>query len=438
MDLLIFVLSALTLFLSRKIEWPIVGMLVLSSDYLGIGRFFKENQLNYFQPIDLGLVLLGLIFITVLFNYNSTNKPREVKRVNNYIAVFFGFLFLTIIVDFLANGIDIWSVARTSRHWLMLLACIPLMRIPRSNLEGVIKLLYYLTLLVSSIIVFEFLTKSFYITSEARMGVEGVMRGVFPSTYALFYALLVAMGYGNHKTLVRYAIIALLTFSLLISATRSIAMGLFIGFVILVFFKSKTFWGAFNRIVAVLLLALVIIALMPSLRTRLIYGRDNFGSVDDGSTTFRMMLAQERFSYVSQYPLTFILGIGNITEDNFHGNFKIGLINTEGKQALLDTGDIAWALLFLRLGIVGTFVWIGLFIVLIRSFLRRKENLLSTPLISYLMLNLLVLSLASSAVYNGSFWVVPLIFLNIVYPTRNKIRSIRQIRSYYHVVNMRD
>lgn len=423
MDLCIFVLSITILLFSKRIEWPISGMLVLSNDYLGIGKFFKDHHLNYFQPHDLGLVLLVLILIVVVFRYHQVNKSREVKKINRYISVFFVFLFLTIIVDLFANDIDLWSVARTSRHWLMLLACVPLMRVPKSNLENVIKILYYLTLAVSTIIVFEFLTGSYFFTSEARTSIEGVVRGALPSTYALFYVLLIAMGFGNQKAIVRYAILALLTFSLLISATKSIALGLFVGFVILMFFKSKTIVGAFSRIVVVSVLALTVVSLMPSLRTRLIYGRDNFGSVNDGSTTFRMMLAEERFIFIKQDPVTLIFGIGNVTEDNFHGSFQVGHVNQDGEQAQLDTGDIAWALAFLRLGLIGTILWVGLSIVFTMSFIRKKDERLSIPLASYLLLNLFVLSFAGTTIYNGVYWVIPLICLNIVYPLNNRLEA---------------
>ena len=89
-------------------------------------------------------------------------------------------------------------------------------------------------------------------------------------------------------------------------------------------------------------------------------------------------------------------------------------MNQEGEQAQLDTGDIAWALLLLRLGLVGTLIWCGLSMVFIRCFYKKRNDSLSVPLISYLLLNLFVLSFASTTIYNGVYWVVPLICMNIV------------------------
>lgn len=427
MDLLIFLLSVIYLFFTRKIEIPFVGLLVLASDYLGIGRFFAENELNYFgQPKDLGLVLLMLISIVVLMRYKDVNPPKFVSKVYKYINLFLGFILFTIFIDFVANGIDAWSVARTSRHWLMLLIYIPLMRLPIMRLEKIVKMLYRLTLVVSFIIVIEYITGYHYFTPEMYETYAGntiVLRGALPSTYALFYVLLVAMGYGSHNRVVRYFILAMLTFSLLISATKSIAIGLFVGFVALAVYTSRGILKALPKIFSVTILAFIIMMVMPSLRTRLIYGQQNFGTLDDGSTTFRMMLAEERYHYIAQESITYLFGIGNVTEDHFEGNFEVGHVNQEGERAQLDTGDIAWALTFLRLGMLGTILWIGLSLVFIWAFSKNLQNPYSIPLISYLLLNLLILSFAGTTIYEASYWIIPLIVLDIVTPYQRKIIS---------------
>ena len=158
---------------------------------------------------------------------------------------------------------------------------------------------------------------------------------------------------------------------------------------------------------------------MPSLRYRLIAGGQNIGAADDGSVTFRFLLTQERFSYIAQDPVTLLFGIGNVTEDHFDGHFQIGHLNEDGGITQLDTGDIAWALCFLRLGLLGTIIWIGISLKFLWCFFKRKNSSLSVPLISYLILNLVVLSTAGTTIYRGVYWVVPLICLNIVYPTHS-------------------
>ena len=420
MDFALFALSVILLFFSRKIEWPIIGMLVLTTDYLGIGSFFVEHELNRFEPKDLALVLSFIIMIVVFHRYKFVRKPQEIQWVNKYIWFFFGFLFISIIIDLISNAIDLWSILRTSRHWLMLLMFLPIMRIPKIHLEATIKILYYLTLIVSAIIVFEYISGLHYFTKESYMTVEGAVRGRLPSTFALFYTLFVALGYGNHRKLVRYAILAMLSFSLLLSATKSIALGLFLGFVIWALLRSKNIMSALFRIVGVIAVSFMVIAMMPNLRTRIIYGSQVFGRADDGSSTFRLMLAQERYNYISKDPVTFVFGIGNVTEDHFRGNFKVGYVNAEGVQSQLDTGDIAWALSFLRLGLLGTLIWTGLSLMFVWCFYRRLGHPCSIPLISYMLLNLIVLSFAGTFIFKGIFWIVPLICLNIVYPIEQK------------------
>lgn len=419
MDVLIFLVSVVFLLFTRRIYVPLLGMLILGNNYLGIGAFFKQNNLNIFDPKDLGIILMVLILLVTIASskYKKMPKMYKVKKVNTYIVFFIFYLIFIIFVDILTNGIDMWSVLRTSRHWLMLLVFIPLMRIPVDQLEKTIKGLYYITLILSIIIVVEFLTGTNYFTEEAyeRYVVNHtITRGTLPSTYALFYVLMVAMGYGEHKKIIKYSIIALLTFSLLLSATKSIAIGLFLGFVILVYLKSKSFVAATGRIILVTILALSVVALLPDLRYRLIEGKTSFGSADDGSSTYRMLLAEERFNYIAQDPVTLLFGLGNVTEDNYHGNFQVGLKTEDGGIMQLDTGDIAWALTFIRLGLLGTLLWVGISLMFVWGASRRKYEQYAIPLISFLLLNLLILSTAGTTCYQGVYWVVPLICINII------------------------
>lgn len=419
MDVLIFVVSVVFLLFTRKMYVPLLGLLILGNNYLGIGGFFKLNNLNVFDPKDLGIVLMVLILLvtTTGSRFKQLPKGPEVKKVNKYIVFFLGYIILITFVDLIYNGIDFWSILRTSRHWLMLLMFIPLISIPVEQLEKTIKGLYYITIIVSLIIVIEFLTGTNYFTEEAYeryVANHTITRGALPSTYALFYVLMVAMGYGQHKKYVRYTILALLTFSLLLSATKSIALGLFLGLVILVYLKSKSNMAATGRILLVSVLALSVVALLPDLRYRLTEGRTNFGSEDDGSSTYRMLLAEERFNYIAQDPVTLLFGIGNVTEDNYRGNFQVGLRTEDGGITQLDTGDIAWALTFIRLGLLGTLLWVGLSLFFVWGGSRRKYEQYAIPLISFLLLNLLVLSTAGTSCYQGVYWVVPLICLNII------------------------
>ena len=377
-----------------------------------------------FQPKDLALVLAVLIIIVVYFRYPKRVYSTEFRRLTRYVLFFLAYIVLTIIFDFLLNGIDLWSVLRTSRHWLMLLMLIPLIRIPYSQLEKVLRTLFFITIAVSAIIVFEYLSGHYYFTREAYesySGVSLVTRGSLPSTYALLYVLLLSMGYGSRNKIVRYGLIALLSFSLLLSATKSIALGLFLGFVILVSLKSKSVGGAIGRILLVTTLTLGVVSILPDLRQRLIIGQQSLGKVDDGSMTFRWLLTQERFHYIAQKPETLVFGIGNVTEDHFKGTFQIGHIDSEGEMAMLDTGDIAWALALLRLGLLGTVLWVGLSLVFVWCFHKRKEEFYSIPLISFLLLNLLVLSLAGTTSYMGTYWIVPLISLSIVHQTEEEV-----------------
>ena len=69
-----------------------------------------------------------------------------------------------------------------------------------------------------------------------------------------------------------------------------------------------------------------------------------------------------------------IFGLGFISENNFKGNFKIGLLNEKNHVIQLDTGDISWALFFVRLGILGTIIYVSIYIMLMIYFYKNKAS----------------------------------------------------------------
>jgi hypothetical protein len=136
-----------------------------------------------------------------------------------------------------------------------------------------------------------------------------------------------------------------------------------------------------------------------------------------GNFSFRIFQAAERLNYISQSFQYEIFGVGSITEQNFPYIFKIGLRNESGIVTQLDTADIAWSLLFLRLGFLGTFIYLIFYVnILFKLYKLKFSNPLVITTFVYLFINLSIISFASSNIATGQFWLFPV----LIYYTINK------------------
>lgn len=419
MDLLLVIISIIAILLTSKLDFAIVVFIVLGSNYLGMDYFFEENHLNYFlHPSDAALILL---FIIIFFSSIKPNRNNSKIRTpfSKYLVFFVAYLFLTFFIDIVFNGIDLYSIIRTSRHWLFLLVLLPFSRISIESLSNVLRIIFYISLLCTIIILIEFVFGISVFTSgnlEREAAGAEIMRGALPSTYAPLYALLIASGYNEFKGWKRIIILMLFIFSLLVSAAKSLALAIALGFVVMYLLRPIRFSKKISLMMKLTMGVILVLVVMPGVRYRLMDGTQNINNEDDGSATFRALLVAERIDYLTKSPQTFLFGVGNVTEDNFHGHtFYIGTADKDGTGVRqLDTGDIAWALAVLRLGIIGTVFWVLLFVVFISSIWRHKSHRYAIPLISYILLNLLIISTANSWVFNGDFWVMPLLFYCLI------------------------
>ena len=101
-------------------------------------------------------------------------------------------------------------------------------------------------------------------------------------------------------------------------------------------------------------------------------------TTDTGENTFAFRMAHlfERINYIAQTPGGYIFGIGLLAEDTPQAKqlrFEVGSHNHRtGEIAQINTSDIAWSLLILHLGLVGTVLYILVLIQLVKLFYQHR------------------------------------------------------------------
>jgi len=137
----------------------------------------------------------------------------------------------------------------------------------------------------------------------------------------------------------------------------------------------------------------------------------------EGTFSLRILLLYERMDYMNQKLQYMVFGIGCVQEKDFTPNtFKIGAkFKWNALPQQLDTGDIAWAPLFLRFGYVGTFILIVfIYIPLMVMFFKRRQNMFLGGMGVYMLINLLMISFTYSYIYDGYYFLLPLALVAFV------------------------
>ena len=416
MDLLLLVIALLYIIRNRKTEWVLTIMLALGTNLFQAWKFFA-NAMLIPNMYDGALVIL--LALLIKYRNNKPTLPAEYRSLTKYITFFSCYIVLLIFLDIILNNISIISVIKTSRHWLFLLAIFVIPKIPVITLKKTLYIVMNITLVISAIIAFEFFTGNYYFTEIHYEG--GVARGALPSTFALFYTMVLACNYYNKMNKARrYTYLAILILSLLASSTRSIALAIVFGFMICIYFCSRNKANSFGKMFLFILLAGAVAMFTPGLKerfsqlgTELSASRAN--NDVEGNTTYRLMHFTERFEYLQEKPMQLMFGIGNVVEEDFPDVFYVGLYN-ENKQRItqLDTGDITWSPVLMRLGVIGIFLFVTLALKAIKCAARHIPDKLAVATTAYLAITFIILSFAGTQCYRATFWIMPAICLCVI------------------------
>lgn len=136
---------------------------------------------------------------------------------------------------------------------------------------------------------------------------------------------------------------------------------------------------------------------------------------EEGNFSYRIDHFSERLEYVLKDPVRSVRGLGYVQERNFHEQpFQLGQLNNWGSKAMLDTGDIAWSLLILRLGLLGLFFYILMYLKCLNMLWRYKNHDdFILVFFSYVFISLVFMSLGNALIAYGDFFIYPLLIIGV-------------------------
>lgn len=373
------------------------------------------------KPLMLfGLNLFGkdyaLMFIVAIFlSYLITGRLKTYHSdpVKKWIYLFYAFLLVAIVIDLRINP-SIPGFILVVRQYLFLLCFFIFNDIEISLWERIGKTLLKITVfqcvlcLLQLIVGVPLLTMG-GVTETPELGFRWFRYTNLP----YFIYLLVFVVILSPRGMIKYKnnILLLFLVAIIFTLTRTLILGLFIT----MFVAIITNVLATQKKMIPLLLFIVLLTL-PIIGTRVASSfsdigntfSTNFEASDDQNLTFtwRMALAAERTIYVASSTKMQFFGLGFIHENDLSDQlFLIGHLNDEGIPVQLDQGDIAWPNLFLRLGFLGTFLYIMVAVSLGRFFYKHKRNFVAGAAFLYLIYSLII-SFASNNVSAADFYIM--------------------------------
>ena len=424
MDLLLFFIGLIMLY-KGKLPWMFAIIILLASTYLQIP--FTQEQLLKFGPEhnvrDVGLALYLCFLIREFFTKGIYLDHSRLQKAVIFLGVF---LFLSGIHD-IFNNVLIGDVIRYLKSWAYLTIVFMKPNFTYSDLIKTIKIIFWITFAFCLILTLQQILGFVWIGKPISYISNGIThdRGVKPPSYAIIcsaIAIFNIFGY-NYKIRTLTSLIFILPIILTLKMTYFSTVVLIL--ILYYITKNKT---DLTRILKISILGgfavMIIFVVSPTFQNRFCEMLEQTQTVSsknqkEGTFTYRINHFQERFDYVIDEPTRALRGIGYVQERNFHKNiFKLGQPNNWGELAQLDTGDIAWSILIVRLGLIGIFFYLIFYLVLCKSFWESKNlEIINLLWLIYLLTSLFIMSLGNTIITDSEFFIIPLL-INIANENR--------------------
>ena len=413
MDVGILIFAIIQLY-KKRYQWVFASIFILASGYLEINYGDGGTSFILFkhQISDTGLFLYSIIFIYSVVKYGL---PR-LTPLHKVILFFYTFIIVNSVIDVM-NGVSLVDVLKYSRGWIYLSVVWISPNIYRRHLKGTLRILFGVILILTVLIIIQNITGNYWLARP----ISGD-RGIKPSFYVMLFIPLLWFDVLKYKILLKWLFISMLLLSVIMNLKQTYILTILATFIVyLVTFKRENITYLIKYGIAVVFSSVILFVANDRLRERILESSTAVENVKDeisGNTfSFRLLHTVERFNYIVKEPLSIIRGIGFVHEENYKAKvFEIGLIDRDTQDIIqLDTGDIAWSIFFTRFGLLGTLIFLVLYVYIIRQlYIKAAVSHISSIFFAFLTACLFVTSLGNAVVAYSYFYLIPLMVINSI------------------------
>lgn len=385
---------------------------------------FFETGMGISKSADFALLYTVFLFIYGCINYKNY---IPINKLTTLIAGYLLFVLCIIVISYFVYRIPLVEIVRTSRYYLFALSYFVIRRLTKEEIDSVLKILFCVVVVQSLLFTIQGFTGIALLTGAVNHKSAKLITRFYNLPLMLYFFVFYGIFNNPFNGKYKYVTAIICIICVYMPLHRSLTIS-FIAILILGIFLKI---GKIKRLMSYLPILLIcfiplITIIGAQLASRTINDINSvttgeFVDIEDielgeeSTLLFRIAHFYERYMYITEKPIEAAFGSGLMSEDskytNNKFNFIIGLENEEtGGIVQLETSDIAWSNLIIRYGIIGTLIYLTIYIsIMIFNFKHRKEYIaLSTFL--YLLL-LFFTSITSDQLY----YIYMLIFPFMIY-----------------------
>lgn len=434
-----FILSIYVLYLYNKGKYSdaLFGLLIIS-----LACF--EPNLDYigFDGVKLRLIGENSSFISIILLLLFGNKRKQTTnnvgktKIEKIVLILFTYTLVIAFITLFQGKESLFNVIALLKPYVFLLSVFIIKDFSKDDCVKALKKIVKLTVLVG-VVAFIQVVFNFNIFGQTMLEYnDGVDRFWSPYPMAAFCCLYTLVMCPQRKyTFFFFLLLTILPLrrGLIISTLLTIA----------IYFYYEIRHNRYPKGVLVLVFGGLLAA--PLLMNRFTSEGDNAsndiktvtsGNVDyanfrnggsGGSFLFRMAVLVERIDYLTNNRDKLLTGVGLIHEDTAQKqfNFFLGSYKMLGDERIpqqIDTTDIVWPPILMRLGLIGVVLYLWLFGSLLVLFLKHAKQSLWATLGAMFLFDFLVYSVADVQLVRNYSIFIYFIFYTIVIEEVNKRR----------------
>lgn len=362
------------------------------------------------KPLDFAVLYTFIISAIGVIKYRDFIIKN---RLSAWVFIFLCCILIIIYISKYELGIGWSDIIRTSRNFSLLLVFFVFRRLTSDEIKTTIRILLYITSFLCTLYVIQAFIGIPLLSGDTKTGHLGKITRYYNVPILYYFTLFIIVFKNPFKGFWKYASIFIFILVCIVSLHRSLMIAIFLSVFTGIFLQ-----GGFKGVVKYIFIGgLILIPFMEKLTERfedttsndiqsVMEGAfDDYGEVVsvDGTFLFRIAHFYERYDYVIEKPMRAAFGVGLMTEDSpitrKTFEFKIGVPNEDHEVTQLDTSDIAWSNFILRLGFIGTILYLCLYFVVGQTLYKHRKNKLALASFLYILL-LFLISFTSSLFYN--------------------------------------
>lgn len=413
----------------RNYAWMFAIIIILSSTYLQLP--LDDNMQLKVGPnhnvADIGLLLYLLYFFKEVIQHGFYIKNPMRKSI----ALFLSFLFLNGVFDYF-KGTSLGDVIRYWKDWAFLSIVFINPYIYQKEFLKIFKIIFWITAVLCAVLIVQYALGVVWIGFSTKYFSHGVeyVRGVKPPSTVIICVVIALVNLFNFSKSIQIMVLAVLMLPILLTLKMSYFGTLLLCASIYYWFYKKQNFIFIIKYSFIAILFLLVVSISFPVFTQRFTETINQSSLfinkskEKGNFSYRIDHFKERFDYVLQDPVRSIRGIGYIQERNFHHKiFKLGQHNDYKDVVQLDTGDIAWSILILRLGILGLIVYGSMYFYCMGYIFRQRESsTIILLLFAYMFASFFFMSMGNTLIANSEFFILPLLSIQLLDNTNSVLK----------------